>query len=278
MNEIHTYSEFSRNISLKSKLRIRARDLAVAVQSIGSSINSTTNWIRMIYYHHVFDDERLDFERQLQYLKKFGEFISIDQVLDMVSGRTPIEGRYFCITFDDGFYNTYSNMMDITARLKIPVIIYLPTDYIDTDPSEIDYKLVYDRMAPGNTKLLRFLTWQQCREMLSNDITFGSHTTGHPLLSSLDRKGVKHELQESKRIIEKEVGAPCIHFACPRGRIGRDFNPEITRELAIESGYLSVVTTHRGIIQKGADPYLLNREHLLAGWRNYQSRFFFGKD
>lgn len=276
MKEIYTYAEFSRNISLKSKLRIRARDLAVAFRSIGSSINNTTNWIRVIYYHHVFDDERKDFERQLLYLKKFGEFISMDQVLEMVTAKIPIEGRYFCITFDDGFHNTYSNMTEITSRLQIPVIIYLPTDYIDTDPRELNYELVNDRMAPGNTQLLRFLTWNQCREMLPHQISFGSHTTGHPLLSSLDRQGVKHELEESKRIIEKELGTPCIHFASPRGRIGRDFDPEITREVAIETGYLTVVTTHRGIIQKGDDPYLLNREHLLAGWGNYQSRFFFG--
>lgn len=278
MKEITTYSEFSSNISLKSKLRIRTRDMAVALKSIGSNINDTTDWIRIIYYHHVFDDERVDFERQLKYLKRYGDFISVDTVLEMVQGKTPIEGRYFCITFDDGLHNTYSNMMEITSRLKIPVIIYLPTDYINVDPQDLNYDLVNSRMAPGNTQLLRFLSWAQCREMLAYDITFGSHTTGHPLLSSLDQNGVRHELMESKRIIEKELGVPCIHFACPRGRIGRDFEPGITRQLAIETGYQSVVTTHRGIIRKGHDPYLLNREHLLAGWGNHQSRFFFGHD
>jgi peptidoglycan/xylan/chitin deacetylase (PgdA/CDA1 family) len=276
-NEIKTYAEFVRNITLKNKVRIMTRDLVVAARSIGSTIASSTNWIRMIYYHHVFDDERKDFERQLLYLKNYGEFISIDRVYQMVSGKVPIEGRYFCITFDDGFHNTYSNMMEITSRLQIPVIIYLPTDYIDTNPEELDYNLIYDRMAPGNTKLLRFLTWDQCREMLKHNITFGSHTTGHPLLSTLDRSGVEHELIESKRIIEKELGISCIHFAVPRGRTGRDFDPDITRDAAIKSGYQTVVTTIRGTIQKGDDLYLLNREHLLAKWGNYQSRFFFGK-
>lgn len=276
MKEVQTYAEFSRNISQKTRLRNRVRNLGVALRSIGSSIDRTTDWIRVIYYHHVFDDQRKDFERQLLYLKRFGEFISMDQVLEMVLGKSKIQGRYFCITFDDGFHNTYTNMLEITSRLQIPVIIYLPTDYINMEPDELDYGLVNSRIAPGNSQLLRFLTWEQCREMLPHHISFGSHTTGHPLLSSLDREGVRYELKESKRIIEKEIGTPCVHFACPRGRIGRDFDPVITREMAIETGYKSVVSTHRGIVQQGDDPYLLNREHLLANWGNHQSRFFFG--
>ena len=276
MNEINTYAEFVRNLSLKRKVRELSRDLSVAVQSLGSSMESSTDWIRMIYYHHVFDDECKDFERQLKYLKKFGEFISMDQVYQMVHNKTPIEGRYFCISFDDGFHNTYSNMMEITSSLQIPVIIYLPTDYIGAEPEELDYNIVYERFAPRNTKLLRFLDWNQCREMLKHNITFGAHTTGHPLLSTLSESEVEYELQESKRIIESELGTPCPHFAVPRGRINRDFDPDITKAAAIKSGFQTVVTTMRGPIQNGDDPYRLKREHLLAKWGNYQIRYFFG--
>ena len=45
---------------------------------------------------------------------------------------------------------------------------------------------------------------------------------------------------------------------------------------AIKSGFQTVVTTVRGSIQKGDDPYTLKREHLLAKWGNYQIRYFFG--
>ena len=277
MKEINTYAEFTRSYSIKSRVKLMARDLSVAALSLKYSIDSSTNWIRMIYYHHVFDDERLDFERQLRYLKKYGEFISMDQVYEMVSGKIPIEGRYFCVTFDDGFHNTYSNMMEITSRLQIPVIIYLPTDYIGSEPDELDYRLVYERFAPGNTLLLRFLNWDQCREMLNHQISFGAHTTGHPILSTLSRSQLEHELVESKRIIEKELEMPCPHFACPRGEIGRDFDPDITKELAIKSGYQTIVTTVSGITREGDDPYLLKRRHLLAKWGNYQIKYFFGR-
>ena len=277
MSEINTYAEFTRNYSLKNRAKLFARDLAIAAMSTTTNIDNSTNWIRIIYYHHVFDDELKDFERQLNYLNKFGDFISMDQVHEMVTGSEPIRGRYFSITFDDGFYNTYSNMMEITSRLKIPVIIYLPTDYIGSDPTELDYNLIYERFAPRNTKLLRFLTWDQCREMLNHQISFGAHTTGHPLLSSLNNDKVEYELLESKKIIEKELGRPCPHFACPRGQPIRDFDPTITKEIAIKSNYQTVVSTHGGTTRQGDDPYLLNRRHLLAKWGNYQLKYFLGK-
>jgi len=277
MEEINTYSEFIRNYPLKSKIRLKARDLNIGIRSLGSHIDQSSNWIRTITYHHVFDDERKDFERQLRYMKNIGEFISMDQVYAMVQGQNKIDGKYFCITFDDGFHNTYSNMMEITSRLKVPVIIYLPTDYIGSDPGELDYGLVYKRFAPRNTKLLRFLNWDQCREMLDHQVIFGSHTKAHPLLSSLNENEIEFELTESKRIIEEELGTDCLHFAIPRGRTDRDFDPDITRKLAIKSGYQTIVTTIRGTNQKGDDPYLLKREHLIAGWGNYQMKYFFGK-
>lgn len=277
MKEINTYAEFIRNYPLKSKIRLKARDINIGIRSLGSHIDKSSNWVRTITYHHVFDDERKDFERQLMYMKNFGEFISMDQVYAMVQGQSKIDGRYFCITFDDGFHNTYSNMLEITSRLKVPVIIYLPTDYIGSDPGELDYGVIYERFAPRNTKLLRFLNWDQCREMLDHMVTFGSHTKAHPLLSSLNESEIEFELTESKRIIEEKLGADCFHFAIPRGRTDRDFDPDITRKLAIKNGYRTVVTTIRGTIRKGDDPYLLNREHLIAGWGNYQIKFFFGK-
>lgn len=277
MNEINTYAEFISNYSIKSKMKLMSRDFAIAAMSLGSRIESSTNWIRMIYYHHVFDDERKDFERQLRYLKKFGEFISIDQVHEMVTGKVPVEGRYFCITFDDGFHNTYSNMMEITSQLKVPVIIYLPTDFIGSDPEELHYPTIYEKFAPGNTNLLRFLSWEQCREMMNHQIIFGAHTTGHPILSTLNNSQVEYELVESKRIIEEKLGSTCLHFACPRGEPGRDFDPDITKEIAIKSGYQTVVTTNGGTIRKGDDPYFLNRRHLLAKWGNYQLKYFLSR-
>jgi peptidoglycan/xylan/chitin deacetylase (PgdA/CDA1 family) len=283
MDEIRTYTDFLRYTSSKEKLRRFSRSLAVTARSVSHSVANTTDWIRMIYYHHVFDDEIKGFRRQLNYLRKFGEFISLDQLVDMVSGNEPLNGRYFCISFDDGFYNLHTNMLEITDALEVPIIIYLPTDYIDeaSRKEEASGKEegggLPNLSHPEHPRKLRHMDWEMCRDMLSHGITFGSHTTSHTILSTLSNEQLENELATSKQIIEERLGVVCDHFCPPNGKIPRDFDPVITEEIALKVGYKTVVSTHRGVIRQGDNPYRLNREHLVAAWGNRQIKYFFGK-
>ena len=231
----------------------------------------------MFFYHHIFDDEKLGFERQLKYIKNFGEFISIDDLASMVQGNEPIDGRYFCLSFDDGFQNNYTNALDITVPLNIPGIIYIPTDYIDKTTFTPEDEAKIDPSLPKSPKTVSFLSWAECREMIKHNFTFGSHTKSHTILSTLSQNQIEHELVESKKIIEKNLGVPCHHFAPPRGHIGIDFDPEITVDLVKRIGFKTMAVTNRGKIMKGENLYLLKRDQMLAGWDNYQVKYFFGK-
>ena len=42
------------------------------------------------------------FIRQLKDMKNFGEFISMDAAVELLTSKDPLEGRYFCLSFDDG--------------------------------------------------------------------------------------------------------------------------------------------------------------------------------
>lgn len=277
MELIRTFKEFNKNESPAEKTRSAVRELAIFALSQRSSITASGNWIRFPYYHHVFDDERKDFERQLKYLRNFGEFISIDDVCDMMNDKAAIDGRYFCVSFDDGYRCLHDNMMPITAEMNIPVIIYLPTIYTGlSETNEEDIVLIKNNL-PGNPKLLSFLNWAQCREMLDHKISFGSHTKTHANLAGLSPAQIENELLESKLIIEENLQQSCRHFACPWGRVNINFDPAITTPIAQRLGYQTFCTTDRGKTQKGDDLFLLKRDHLLAGWGNYQLKYFFSK-
>ena len=277
MELIRTFKEFNSNESLTEKVRSTVRELAIFGLSQRSSIAASGNWIRFPYYHHVFDDERKDFERQLKYLRNFGEFISIDDVCTMMNDKAAIDGRYFCVSFDDGYRCLYHNMMPITAAMNIPVIIYLPTIYTGlSETNEEDLVLVKDNL-PNNSKLLSFLSWEQCREMLDHQISFGSHTKTHANLAGLSPAEIEKELLESKLIIEENLQRDCTHFACPWGRVNINFDPAITTPIAQKLGYQTFCTTDRGKTQKGDDLFQIKRDHLLAHWGNYQLKYFFSK-
>lgn len=102
------------------------------------------------------------------------------------------------------------------------------------------------------------LTWSEAKEMASNGVEVGAHTKTHPILSRIgNSQELADEILGSKLTIEKEVGREVIHFCYPNGSAD-DFNEE-TVGIVKSSGFLSAVTTERGMNQLKADPFLLRR-------------------
>jgi peptidoglycan/xylan/chitin deacetylase (PgdA/CDA1 family) len=273
MEPIRTYAEFRSYFGSSGRLRAIARDSAVLALSIGRNIKSTSGWIRFPYYHHVFDDERHGFTRQLSYLRGFGEFISLDDVVGLLNSGEKIDGRYFCITFDDGFKNCLTNAVPILLDKGAPAVFFMTTGYIDSDPEKDREKLL--GFFDLGTILMEFLSWQNCRDMAASGMTIGSHTVNHVRLARLSEKEVLRELVTSKAIIEDKLGQVCDHFCSPFGIPNHDYNIERDPNLVRASGYKSMLTTERGATRQGDLPYRLCRDHTLANWSNHQLRYFF---
>jgi peptidoglycan/xylan/chitin deacetylase (PgdA/CDA1 family) len=272
MKPIRTYAEFSSCSGSSGRLRAVAREAAVLALSIGRNIKRTSGWIRFPYYHHVFDDERHGFNRQLNYLRGYGEFISLDDVVGLLNSGGTIDGRYFCITFDDGFKNCLTNAVPILLDKGAPAVFFMTTEYIDSDPERDMEKLL--GFFDSGTILMEFLSWQNCRDMASEGMTIGSHTVNHARLVKLSEEKVLYELTTSKAMIEDNLSQVCNHFCSPFGIPDHDYNVERDPRLVRASGYKSMLTTKRGATRRGASPYQLCRDHILANWGNHQLRYF----
>lgn len=272
---VHNYRDFTARQSISGRLRTLLRDQAVTLLSLGHSISKSSGWIRFPYYHHVFDDERVGFARQLDYLRQFGDFISLSDAIAMLDSKEPIEGRYFCITFDDGFKNNLTNAVPILVEKRAPAAFFLTTDYIDRTP-EIDKDLLLQFYSHRQT-LMEFLSWQDCREMIAAGMEIGSHTMHHARLAQLDEASVSKELTQSKATIESNLGVACPHFCAPFGIPDRDFTPTRDPDLVRDAGYQSMLTTDRGPMYGGGDPFHIRRDHMLANWGPSQLRYFLSK-
>jgi peptidoglycan/xylan/chitin deacetylase (PgdA/CDA1 family) len=272
---IRTYREFVAGRSAVAAARDVARDLALRALALGRSPKASSGWIRFPYYHHVFDDERRDFARQLDFMAELGDFIGLDQAVDMLDSGGPIDGRYFCLTFDDGFKNWITNAVPILAEKKAKATFFVVTRYIGATLDR-DRELLRGFYSSGG-RLMEFLDWDDCRKMVAAGFGVGSHTMNHVHLADLDDAGVESELRKSKEKIEAETGRPCHHFCCPFGRDGVDYLPARDPAIAKRVGYRSFLTGHRGAMRRGASPMLIRRDHLLAEWGNHQLRYFFSQ-
>jgi len=265
-----TYSElrswYPRAVRLRNTLSLLKRPLVFA-RSLCRSFKHRSGWIRFLFYHHVFDDEMQGFARQLDYLKKQGSFVSFDDAVSLLCSGSAVEGRHFCLSFDDGLHNCITNALPILAEKGIPCTFFVVADFIGVG-------LVEPRDAFGYPAPLRFLTWDDCRHLAQAGMVIGSHGLSHSTLAELTSEEAAREMRVSKQRIELELARPCYHFCAPRGKAGRHFLTERDPAIAQKLGYRSFSTTEPGMMQRGGSPYFLRRTNILAGWGDYEVRYY----
>ncbi len=269
---IRNFSEFTKSSSLREKTRVFARDIAIRLLSFQKPKEMKEGWIRFPYYHHVFDDERKGFEKHLRFFSNSGDVICIDDAVKLLESSRPINGQYFCITFDDGFKNWIENAVPILVEHSLRAAFFVPTGYIGLDVIKNRDQVL--NFFPGGDHLVEFLDWKDCKAIIDAGMTIGSHGVGHKKLIQLSIEDVVDELKTSKEIIEEKTEKPCTHFCCPFGRPGIDFLPESHPKIAADIGYQSFLTGHRGLNIEGDSPFNIQRDHLLANWGEEQLRYF----
>ncbi len=106
----------------------------------------------------------------------------------------------------------------------------------------------------------RMLTWDQIRTMHHAGISFGSHTMSHRILGRLRPEEARHELLESRRLIEERLGQTVDTFAFPFGQPG-DIG-SVADDTLRECGYQCAMTTIEGVNDPGSNPYRLLRTQI----------------
>jgi peptidoglycan/xylan/chitin deacetylase (PgdA/CDA1 family) len=97
------------------------------------------------------------------------------------------------------------------------------------------------------------MDWSELRSIDPAVVTIGSHTLSHPILTGLTPQAVVHEVQDSRRWLEQQLGRPVAHFCYPNG----SNNPEVRK--AVAAVYETAVTTEYGQVRGGDDPHHLRR-------------------
>lgn len=144
----------------------------------------------------------------------------------------------------------------------------LPPDRIDRLIEELAERL---SPLPDFPEEARILSWEAISEMHRNGMTFGSHTSSHCLLTTVDPNVALEELRASKEHLEKRLGGRVDHLAYPDGR----YNFSVV-EAARACGYRSACTTADFVNKVGGNLHLLGRqlfwENSTWGWASKCSK------
>lgn len=253
------------------KARKLVRDLLLSsLAAVGKKPAST--FLRCITCHYVFDDQREEFRAIIQSLKEIGTFIDTPTCLEMLKGTQQIDGRFFHLSFDDGFRNIVSNAIPTLETEGVPAIIFVPTDFVGANWKQArDYAVgVAKYRAP-----VEIANWDDLRTIAEKGFEVGSHTCTHARLSQLSGKNkqLQNEISGSKKQIEDQLSTPCKFIAYPFGKPG-DYD-QVTLETTREAGYEGGFGIHRGSIIPGeTDPMLIPRHHFEPEWPLSHIRLF----
>ena len=200
------------------------------------------------------------FRQQLQYLEMTGyNVIPLRHLYEYVTGkRTSLPPNAVVITIDDGWRSTYTEAYPELKKRAFPFTVFV-------------YPNIIGKTATA-------LNWDQIREMSENGGDIESHSLSHPFLTrrrheELDdlayASWLKHELVESKKLLEKHTGH-AVEF--PRLSVRR-LRP-LPRAPVGKAGYTAALTCDFGKVVRGSDPlqmrrFVIDKRMDFAAFRHY---------
>lgn len=202
---------------------------------------------RILMLHRVVEQRSEDNNRELEVTPQFLEqtikdykqqgyrFVSIDDITDLSPLTFHLSPKFVCLTFDDGYRDTFDIAYPILKKHNIPFAVYVTTGFVDKTAKMWWYEET-DTMS-----------WKQIKALDSDPLcTIGAHTITHPRLSTLTEEDARREIMGSKSRLEEMLGHPVTHFSYPHG----DYNAT-TLQIVEEAGFTSSLKAWGGVVRKG---------------------------
>lgn len=245
------------------KSRYLLRGLLLSVYSVLNR-KQEDNYLRCLYCHYVFDDQREDFEKLILEFKKIGQFVDTPTCVDMIQGKRKIDKRYFHLSFDDGFRNHFTNAVPILEKHKVPAIFFVPSSLVGAD---YETAMEYCTVTTRYKAVIEMMKWDDLREMLSMGFEIGSHTKTHARFSTLsDNKSLlKDEIFGSKKELEDNLSYHCKYISWPYGSLADVDNNSL--ENVKMAGYDACFGAYRGtVFPRRTDIYRIPRHQFEVQW------------
>ena len=175
-----------------------------------------------------------EFRRHLDHLtaERFTT-VSLADLVRWQAGQAELPEKPILLSFDDGHRSNAELALPELRQRGQKAIFFITAGRIGTDA---------------------WVTWPDLRALLDAGMEVSSHTLTHQSPSTVSRDALRHELAESKRVLEEGLGGAADFVASPTGYDSRHFGP-----LAREVGYLAALQGVIGRNRRSTDPFAMRR-------------------
>ncbi len=228
------------------------------------------------------------FRRFVDYfLSRDYTFVTPREVLDGLNDG----GKYFLVTFDDGYFNNY-RAVPVLKEFQVPAVFFISTAHVQQGRCFWWDVLYRERIAQGKnaeaidseTEQLKSLTTSEIEDQLRSAfgekafrprgdldrpftpselrqfaqeefVTFGNHTCDHAVLTNYSEPGMAHQIRGCQSALEEMVGERPLIISYPNG----NYSDVVIRQ-AVDAGLQLGLTV---IPKKNSLPLNRNEGHLM---------------
>jgi peptidoglycan/xylan/chitin deacetylase (PgdA/CDA1 family) len=240
-----------------------------------SKIIPKTNYPRVciLVYHRVaeinFVDPKYDdwnvlpdrFEKHVAALSEFTHVINLAEVPDWQNRSDEYFKPIVCITFDDGYFNFYSNVLPILKKYNVKSTLFAVTNSVGGNtPMEFDQWAIKNQHNVS-AETWKPIDWNEINKCIESGLVqIGSHSHQHLDARNLTNKQMRAEIEDSRDTLIHHLGEDHeMLYSYPFGSTRLGFVPPEYRYLVRSSGYQLAVTTDLGLVKSTSDLFLLPR-------------------
>jgi len=179
-------------------------------------MNTSGTMMPILMYHEVASPPETSsrlavseaaFKTQLAHLSATGftTFTMSALASALQGGTSELPNRPIALTFDDGYADFHGVVLPMLQQYGFTATLFVTTGW------------VADADSPAGRRSTQMLTWAQIREAANFGIEIGAHSHSHPQLDQLPIRQLRLELDNSKSLLEDQLGKEIPGLAYPFG-------------------------------------------------------------
>ncbi|NCD08059.1 MAG: polysaccharide deacetylase family protein [Negativicutes bacterium] len=203
------------------------------------------NYVRIINYHHIFNENTSNFEKHLQWYTNHFENCDYQKLVRFLQKTYSFKDKPgIMITFDDGFADNYLNAYPLLQKYGFTGYYFVSTGLVGQN----DY-----------------MNRDQLKEMIKNNHIVGCHTYTHHRMAIKDSNETMHrEIVQAKTALERILDNP-IDFFC---WVGGEENTYTKNAVGLikNCGYKFALMTNSEPVLQSTDTYQMQRTNINDDW------------
>lgn len=209
------------------------------------NMNLNNNYVRIINYHHILNENTGNFEKHLQWYTNHFEDCDYKKLVNFLQKKYVFKDKPgIMITFDDGFADSYSNAYPLLQKHEFTGYYFVSTGLIGQNG---------------------YMNRDQLKKMIKNNHIVGCHTYTHHRMDIKDSNATLHrEIVQAKTELESVLDNS-IDLFCWVGGEENTYTKNAAAQIR-NCGYKYAVMTNSEPVLQNTDAYQMQRTNINDDW------------